>query len=184
MTTHWKKLTNPDYLGAYAFQRGEEKLVTIDRVRQELVTGPEGKKSECIVAHFKQPGIKPMILNHTNAKTIERLCGTPYIEEWAGKSVVLIVSKVQAFGEQVDAVRVKLEKVAGVCCQCGHRVTAAGGMSAQQVAEYTAGKFGQVLCAACAKQLTKKPAGGGEADTLQSLATPHNIPEPEGEKVL
>ena len=161
MTTHWKKLTNPDYLGSYAFQRGEEKLVTIDYVRQELVTGPEGKKSECIVAHFKQPGIKPMILNHTNAKTIERLCGTPYIEEWAGKSVVLIVSKVQAFGEQVDAVRVKLEKVAGVCCQCGHRITSAGGMSAQQVAEYTADKFGAVLCAACAKQRTKKPEAGG-----------------------
>ena len=177
MTTHWKKLTNPDYLGSYAFQRDEEKLVTIDRVRQELVTGPEGKKSECIVAHFKQPGMKPMILNHTNAKTIERLCGTPYIEEWAGKSFVLIVSKVQAFGEQVDAVRVKLEKVAGVCCQCGHRVTAAGGMSAQQVAEYTADKFGAVLCAACAKQFTKKPAGGGGADTQQQ-------PETAGEKVL
>lgn len=23
--THWKKYTNPDYLGAYAFQPGEEK---------------------------------------------------------------------------------------------------------------------------------------------------------------
>lgn len=164
MTTHWKKLPNPEYLGAYAFQRGEEKLVTIDHVQQETVTGPEGKKSECIVAHFKQPGIKPMILNHTNSKTIERLCGTPYIEEWAGKSVVLIVSKTQAFGEQVDAVRVKLEKLAGVCCQCGHRITAAGGMSAQQVAEYTATKLGALLCAACAKQLTRKQDTGGGAD--------------------
>lgn len=165
MTTHWKKLTNPDYLGSYAFQRGEEKIVTIDYVRQETVTGPEGKKSECIVAHFKQPDAKPLILNHTNAKIIEKLFSTPYIEEWAGKSIVLIVSKIQAFGEQVDAVRVKLEKVAGLCGQCGLRVTAAGGMSAQQVAEYTAGKFGEVLCAACAKQRAKKPAAGGGADT-------------------
>ena len=38
--THWKKLTNPNYLGSYAFQPGEEKTVTIKEVKRELVHNP------------------------------------------------------------------------------------------------------------------------------------------------
>ena len=44
--THWKKLDNPDYIGAYAFQPGEEKTLTIKNVRREVVVGAEGKKEE------------------------------------------------------------------------------------------------------------------------------------------
>ena len=35
--THWKRLNNPDYLGAYAFEPGEEKTGTIDFVKNESV---------------------------------------------------------------------------------------------------------------------------------------------------
>jgi hypothetical protein len=37
MKTHWKKLTNPNYLGAYDFQQGEKRIVTIKEVIQEKV---------------------------------------------------------------------------------------------------------------------------------------------------
>ena len=50
--THWKKLTNPNYLGSYAFDPGEEKIVTIDYVCQESVIGSEGRSDSCIVAHL------------------------------------------------------------------------------------------------------------------------------------
>ena len=46
MLTHWKKLTNPDYLGAYAFDKGEEKTATIARVGREIVMGIS---HECLV---------------------------------------------------------------------------------------------------------------------------------------
>ena len=59
--THWKKLTNPNYLGAYAFEAGEEKIVTIDFVEQEEVISTDGKSEVCIVAHLA--GEKPLILN-------------------------------------------------------------------------------------------------------------------------
>ena len=110
MATHWKKLTNPNYLGAYAFDQGEEKLVTIDTVIDEMITAPDGKESGCMVLHFQEKDIKPMILNRTNAKTIEKLSGTPYIEEWKGLKITLVVRTVSAFGGEVDAVRVKLKK--------------------------------------------------------------------------
>jgi len=150
--THWKKLNNPNYLGAYAFDRGEEKVATIRNVTRETVVGAEGKKSEETVLHFAQD-IKPLILNTTNAKTIERLLRTPYIEEWKGGNIVLVVREVKAFGETVEAVRVKPERVTAVCEACGKRIEAAGKMSAQEVAEYTRSRFNRTLCAECAKKV-------------------------------
>ena len=105
METHWKKMTNPTYLGSYEFAPGEKKTLTIDRVVQEQVQGSDGKKEECIVCYFLET--KPMILNVTNCKAIEKAHGTPYIEQWSGKEVTLYTTKVSAFGQTVDAVRIE-----------------------------------------------------------------------------
>ena len=69
--THWKKWNNPDYLGSYAFQPGEEKTVTIKEVKREMVQNQSGKE-ECTVAHFVED-VKPLILNTTNCKTISKV---------------------------------------------------------------------------------------------------------------
>ena len=42
--THWKKLHNPDYLGAYSLDPGKDKILTIKDVRNEIITGADGKK--------------------------------------------------------------------------------------------------------------------------------------------
>lgn len=103
--THWKQLTNPDYLGAYSLLPGQEITVDIVRVERKQVTGADGKKEECTVAILKDQ--KPMILNSTNCKTLSKIYGTPYIEEWAGKSIIIHSEKVKAFGDVVDALRIK-----------------------------------------------------------------------------
>lgn len=108
--THYRKLANPDYLGAYDFAQGEERIVTIKEIKREMITGDGGKKEECTVCHFVE-NYKPMILNATNQKAIARLAETPYIEQWTGKSFKLIVVKVKAFGDVVDALRIKSEKI-------------------------------------------------------------------------
>ena len=108
--THWKKLTNPDYLGAYDFEVGEERIITIKDIKRMTVNGSDGKKEECTVAYFEEP-YKPMIMNVTNQKAITKLAETPYIEQWVGKSFKLVVVKIKAFGEFVDALRIKSEKV-------------------------------------------------------------------------
>lgn len=110
MSTHWKKLTNPDYLGSYDFAPGEERIVTVKKVVREMVTGSGGKKEECTVCYFEE-NYKPMILNSTNCKSITKLAESPYIEEWQGKSFKIVVSRISAFGETVDALRIKAEKV-------------------------------------------------------------------------
>ena len=108
MKTHWKKLTNPDYIGAYYLDEGMDLTVTIDKVVRENVTGSDGKATECTVAYLK--GTKPFILNSTNCKTISKVVGSSYIEEWAGKQITIYVASVRAFGETVDALRVRPTK--------------------------------------------------------------------------
>ena len=150
--THWKQLTNPDYLGAYAFEPGEEKIGTIAYVRTESVMGADGKKEDCTVAHFSEKELKPLILNVTNCKAISKLYKTPYIEDWAGKRITMRVQPVKAFGEVVDAVRIKPEipKAAPkdpVCEECAQILQPFGKMNAAQLAAYTKQKYGAVLCA-------------------------------------
>ncbi len=103
--THWKKLSNPNYIGSYSIEPGQDLTVEIVSVSKEMVMGADGKKEECIVATLKNQ--KPFILNVTNCKTISTLLETPYIEEWKGKSITLYVQQVKAFGEVVDALRVR-----------------------------------------------------------------------------
>lgn len=86
MPTHWKKLTNPNYLGAYSIENGQDLILTIKYVQEEKVICPDGKKDDCVVCHFSE-NVKPMILNATNMKTITKLYKTPYIEEWTGKKI-------------------------------------------------------------------------------------------------
>lgn len=111
--THWKKLTNPHYIGAHDLQPGQELKITLDKVTNEVVKCFDGKsikEETCVVAHIKGTQ-KPMILNKTNCKIIARVLDTPYIEEWSGKSIVIYSAKVKAFGEMVEALRVKNQKV-------------------------------------------------------------------------
>jgi len=103
--THWKKMTNPTYLGSYDFQPNEKRVLIIDRVVQEKIKGQDGKEEECIVCYFD--GTKPMILNVTNCKAIAQAHGTNFIEEWSGKEVTLFTATISAFGQVVEALRIE-----------------------------------------------------------------------------
>lgn len=168
--THWKKLDNPDYIGAYAFQPGEEKTVTIKVVRREIVTGADGKKEECTIVHFME-NEKPLILNATNGKQIQKIAGTGYIEQWVGVRIILKVETVKAFGDIVDAVRVSKKKPPAQvkptipdCHDCHHTITGYGKQSAQEFAEYTKSVFGVAVCYDCGqkrKEAQAKKGGDG-----------------------
>src|SRR3990167_8334266 len=106
--THWKKLTNPDYIGAYSlYANGKrtELTVKIKSVSLKKVKGADGKDQECMVAELE--GQKPMVVNRTNAKTISRIYGTRFIEEWAGKPITLYIADIRAFGQDEEALRIK-----------------------------------------------------------------------------
>ena len=105
MKTHWKKTMNPNYLGAYALEPNQDLVVEITEVKTESVMNADGRNEECLVAHLKNQ--KPLIVNKTNAKAISKVCGSNYIEDWKGKKISLYISNVKAFGELVEAIRVR-----------------------------------------------------------------------------
>ena len=102
--THWKRLMNPDYFGAYSLNEGEDLTVVIDYVAREMITGTGGKKEECSVAHLK--GQKPFILNATNNKSIAKLYGN-FIEDWAGKPITFYATTTRMGGETVECLRIR-----------------------------------------------------------------------------
>lgn len=163
--THWKKLMNPDYLGSYALEPGKDLIATIHTVGNEEVTGSDGKKEICSVIHFVE-GVKPMILNATNNKTIAKLFKTPYIEQWSGRKIQIYTEKVRAFGEVWDALRIRpflpVEKEL-LCADCGKRIEAFGKTSADVVAKHTLNTYGRMLCSECATKAANanKPTDEG-----------------------
>lgn len=102
--THWKKLVDPRYIGAYALPNGDDLTVTIERVQLETVTMMGGKKEDHSIMYLK--GQKPMILNVTNSKSIHKLYG-PYIENWAGKQITLYASTAKLGNEMVECLRIR-----------------------------------------------------------------------------
>jgi hypothetical protein len=76
----------------------------IEYMAMELIEfGSEAKEKPTL----KFKGIeKPLILNVTNWKSIEKLCGKNS-DDWPGKQLQLFPTKVEAFGETHDAVRVR-----------------------------------------------------------------------------
>ena len=101
---HWKQLVNPAYIGSYSLG-GKDLTVQIKSVAQEVVKGEGGKQEMCLVAQLVDN--KPMILNKTNAKTIAKIYGTPYINEWVGKYITIYPTTTKLAGEQVECLRIR-----------------------------------------------------------------------------
>jgi len=106
--THWKNNFDYQYLGGYSID-GDDLELTIVEVKNEEVEGQSGRKESCMVLYFEQVD-KGMICNKTNAKTITSVHGSPYVEDWIGKTILLGTEKVSAFGETTDALRVRQVK--------------------------------------------------------------------------
>jgi len=107
--THWKVQFNYEYMGSYSLSDGKDVIMTIKQTKKEQVIGTNGKKEDCFVCYFEESD-KPMILNRTNCKTIEKIYKQPYIEDWPGLRVVIGIDKVNAFGETVEALRIRAIK--------------------------------------------------------------------------
>jgi hypothetical protein len=107
--THWKSTCDYKHLGSYSLApSNQDVILTITHVNQNVEIDSDQGKKLCKVAYFKERAdwIKPMILNKTNMKTLEKLY-SPYIEDWRNIRVKIGVSKIKAFGEMLDALRIR-----------------------------------------------------------------------------
>jgi hypothetical protein len=166
--THWKKLVDTNYLGSWDVTNGRL-VLQIAKIKQERIFNQNKNAEEsCTVAYFTDERYKPMILNKTNCKAMQKLTGSPYIERWAGQRIEIKTEKVKAFGELVDALRIsktapkeeakpqpvvespKQEAEPLKCEDCLGAITEYGGYKPEQIALSTKGKYGKSLCWECA----------------------------------
>lgn len=164
--THWKRLENPNYIGVYAFDPGEKKIVTIKAIKREMVHDEKGGEQEKSIAYFVE-NIKPMVLNKINQKTIEKMYKTPYIEEWAGKQIQLFVKKEKTFGELADVLRISpyppkqtqtAPPVLVPCADCKTNIVSVNGVPVETIVSGTQKSYGRPLCMACANAAKQKAA--------------------------
>lgn len=150
---------NPNYLGSWDLEElpGRELTLTIAKIVDEKVVGGDGRESVCTVCYFTDAAYKPMILNVTNKKTIVKLHKTKDAEKLAGKSVIIGIERVKAFGDVHDALRIRPRipqqiKTDGApkCEECKKDIAPAYNMTPEQVAAYTKKNYGVCLCAECA----------------------------------
>lgn len=111
--TPWQKTFDPNYLGSWSLEEREELAATVTKVEQVEMIGSTGLKHSRIVLHLdKAPAnglLLPLVVgNKENAKAMEKISGSRYIEDWAGSRITIYVKKnVKSFGELVDALRIK-----------------------------------------------------------------------------
>ena len=152
--THWKLLTNPNYLGAYSLPEGKDIVVVIDYVQREEIIGTNGKKEFEVVAHLKN-GVLPFILNKTNMKTLQKLY-SPYIEDWKGRAIQIFFDPTVKFGRETTGglrIRPSIPKQVQpqlICSDCKQEIKENGGMTAAEISEATYSKYGKSLCWKCA----------------------------------
>lgn len=152
---HWKKFMDKNYLGSWDVE-GNDLVLTIKSVGVESINNPTGTDEDKLVMRFVED-YKPMILNSTNCKAIEKATGTPDIDKWAGNKISIFTTKIIAFGEETDALRIRnykpVEAKKYYCDECGKEITSFGNMDAEAVAMYSKNKYDKCLCVECGKKV-------------------------------
>lgn len=170
---HWKRAFNPDWFGSWCLPDGKDIVLTIAAVDQELVTGEKGSQEMCLVVHWKEDA-KPLICNKTNAKMLEKLSGSAFMDDWVGMAVQLYFDPTVRFGkERVGGIRIRQKRIQPVqatpaepltCTSCGKPVSDAeisGKLwPAAKVAASAQKRYGMVLCWDCCQR--KEVSGDGK----------------------
>lgn len=165
--THWRKFIETNYLGGFDLADGKggfrEITATINRVQKETVKNQQGKDEDVLTLHFD--GLKPMILNVTNSKTMAKLTGSAYVEDWVGRSIIIGTEKVKAFGDTHDALRIrpyppKKQAPSVNCVECGKPITPFEGAPVDVIIAKSTEELGQPTCVPCWK--AKKEAANAD----------------------
>lgn len=105
---HWKSYMDTEYIGGHSLA-DMDAIVTITKTNNELVKSkenPNGEKNFIVYVKDSKSEQK-FVLNMTNGLNITNALGTPDPEKWVGRKIQLYTAKVNAFGKDHDALRVR-----------------------------------------------------------------------------
>jgi hypothetical protein len=94
------KYTKADDLGT------SRPIGTIANVDFETV-GSGANTEQKLVVHFREPLMRPMIMNLVNSDSIAEISGTDDYSKWPGTKVQLYVTKTEFQGKRIPCVRIQ-----------------------------------------------------------------------------
>lgn len=109
---NWRKVYKSDHLGTIDLEdliaQGKKLIFTVKEVKQEFGAKVAGKKGDFNIAYFVE-GIKPLVLNATNARVLRSFSPSGEVETWCNLVVELYIdSNVKAIGGGItEGVRIK-----------------------------------------------------------------------------
>ena len=145
------------YLGHWDIPEGQDLVLTIDRVYEEEVKDQRGTKMLPVI-HFMESGVKPLICNKTNNKSISKALGSSKAKDWHGKKIALYEAD-ESRSDDGKAIRIrdyppKTDEY--YCEECGDLIEDAviDGKTyrAKAIANNAFTKFGKYLCYECAQK--------------------------------
>jgi hypothetical protein len=108
--THYRKVFKSDHLGVADLEDLIEAKTplnfTIKKVCQEFGAKVAGKTGNFNIAYFSEK-IKPLVLNATNSKTLKKITGSSFVEDWTDVFITLYIDpNAKMKGEVVGGVRI------------------------------------------------------------------------------
>lgn len=88
---------------------GRDVTLTIRNIEKTKVRMKDGGDEEKWVVHFEKTSKKLILNRKSHPDAIAAMYGTK-AEDWLGKRITLYPARVMAFGEMVDAVRIRDKK--------------------------------------------------------------------------
>lgn len=158
LTGDFRKYMDKNYLGSWDIPDDEDLVLTIDHAEQNDVKNERGSQQKLTI-HFRERDYKPMILNTTNAKRIESVCGSTKVEKWKGVQISIYSEKVTAFGGTTDALRIRpypprIEEQ--ICEGCGKPIKEHGDFSVNKIVQMSTARYGAKLCWDCSAKMKKE----------------------------
>lgn len=88
--------------------QGKARRLKISGYEIREFTGNDGRTQNKVCLAF-EGAQKQLVLNKTNAMTIESNLGADDLDQWKGKEITIFPTKTSFSGERVDCIRVKEE---------------------------------------------------------------------------
>lgn len=147
-----RKVLKP-YLGHWDVPDGGDLVLTIDKIYEEDVKNQHGTEQKPVM-YFREPNVKPMIVNKTNNDSITKLYGKRTKKNnWSGKKIALYEAKEPKSADGL-ALRIRdyiPKQDIFICEDCGREITGHGKYEAVVIANRALTKFKRYLCYDCAQ---------------------------------
>lgn len=103
---HFRSMFHSDYVGSWELPKGKDFVVVISRVEAGELNKPgRSDKKLAPILHFEGKK-KGMVLNKTNACTIEELYGSE-TDNWIGKRIAIYATTTKFGRQTVDCIRIR-----------------------------------------------------------------------------